>query len=84
LFALFADLERDLISVRTKDALAVKKSQRQILGKPIGTIQKSKFDKDAKKIMELLKLGLSIRKIANFFGYRNHISLNTYKGIEAS
>lgn len=78
LFALFADLERDLISVRTKDALAVKKSQGQILGKPIGTIQKSKFDKDAEKIMELLKLGLSIRKIANFFGYRNHISLNTY------
>jgi hypothetical protein len=54
------------------------KSQGQILGKPIGTIQKSKFDKDAEKIMELLKLGLSIRKIANFFGYRNHISLNTY------
>jgi DNA invertase Pin-like site-specific DNA recombinase len=78
LFALFADLERDLISVRTKDALAVKKSQGQILSKPIGTIQKSKFDKDAEKIIELLKLGLSIRKIANFFGYRNHISLNTY------
>ena len=78
LFALFADLERDLISVRTKEALAVKKSQGQILGKPTGTIQKSKFDKDAEKIMELLKLGLSIRKIANFFGYRNHISLNTY------
>ena len=78
LFALFADLERDLISVRTKGALAVKKSQGQILGKPTGTIQKSKFDKDASKIIELLKLGLSIRKIANFFGYRNHISLNTY------
>ena len=78
LFALFADLERDLISVRTKEALAVKKSQGQILGKPTGTIQKSKFDKDAEKIMELLKLGLSIKKIANFFGYRNHIALNTY------
>lgn len=78
LFALFADLERDLISLRTKDALAAKKAQGQILGKPIGTIQKSKFDKDADKIIELLKLRLSIRKIANFLGYRNHISLNTY------
>lgn len=78
LFALFSDLERDLISVRTKDALAVKKSQGQILGKPIGTVQKSKFDKDATKIIELLKLGLSIRKIAKFFGYKNHISLSTY------
>ena len=34
LFALFSDLERDLISQRTKDALALKKSQGQVLGKP--------------------------------------------------
>ena len=27
---------------------------------------------------KLLDLGLSIRKIAKFFGYKNHISLNTY------
>jgi DNA invertase Pin-like site-specific DNA recombinase len=78
LFSLFGELERDLISVRTKEALAVKKAQGQILGKPIGTIQKSKFDKDVDKIKELLILGLSIRKIAKFFGYKNHISLNTY------
>ena len=78
LFSLFGELERDLISVRTKEALAVKKAQGQTLGKPIGTIQKSKFDKDVDKIKELLKLGLSIRKIAKFFGYKNHISLNTY------
>jgi DNA invertase Pin-like site-specific DNA recombinase len=78
LFALFSDLERDLISMRTKDALALKKSHGQLLGKPIGTVQKSKFDKDSGKIIELLKLGLSIRKIAKFFGYKNHISLNTY------
>ena len=78
LFALFSDLERDLISQRTKDALALKKSQGKVLGKPVGTVQKSKFDKDASKIIELLNLGLSIRKIAKFFSYKNHISLNTY------
>jgi DNA invertase Pin-like site-specific DNA recombinase len=78
MFALFAELERDLISSRTKDALALKKSQGQILGKPLGTIQKSKFDIDAEKIIELLKLGLSIRKIAKFFNYKNHASLTTY------
>lgn len=44
----------------------------------MGTIQKSKFDKDASKIIELLKLGLSIRKIVKFFGYKNHILHNTY------
>ncbi|WP_367364657.1 hypothetical protein [Candidatus Tisiphia endosymbiont of Nedyus quadrimaculatus] len=62
--------------MRTKDALALKKAQGQILGKPIGSIQKSKFDKDVSKIKELLKLGLSVRKISRFFGYNNHISLN--------
>ena len=45
LFALFSDLEHDLISQRTKDALALKKSQGQVLGKPVGTVQKSKFIK---------------------------------------
>ena len=43
-FALFSDLERDLISLRTKEALASKKRRGQVLGKPKGTIQKSKFD----------------------------------------
>ncbi|HCE5384995.1 TPA: recombinase family protein [Legionella pneumophila] len=78
LFSLFAELERDLISLRTKEALASKKMQGIQLGKPKGTIQKSKFDKDHDKIKELLALGLSVRKIAIFLGYSNHIGLNTY------
>ena len=78
LFSLFAELERDLISLRTKEALASKKAQGIKLGKPKGTIQKSKFDKDNDKIKELLELGLSVRKIANYLGYSNHIGLNSY------
>ena len=78
LFSLFAELERDLISLRTKEALASKKSQGIQLGKPKGTIQKSKFDKDLDKIKELLTLGLSVRKIATYLGYSNHIGLNLY------
>ena len=78
LFSLFAELERDLISLRTKEALASKKSQGVQLGKPKGTIQKSKFDKDVLKIKELLSMGLSVRKIATFLGYSNHIGLNEY------
>eukprot|EP01035_Chromulina_nebulosa_P028650 gene28650-37864_t len=54
LFSLFGELERDLISLRTKEALASKKRAGQVLGKPKGTIQKSKFDKDVEKIKELL------------------------------
>ena len=78
LFSLFAELERDLISLRTKEALAAKKSQGVKLGKPKGTIQKSKFDKDRGRIEELLGLGLSVRKIAKLLDYPNHIGLNTY------
>jgi len=78
LFSLFGELERDLVSVRTKEALAAKKAQGQTLGKPKGTIQKSKFDPHVDKIKELLELGLSVRKIAKVLGYSNHIALNTY------
>lgn len=78
LFSLFAELERDLISLRTREALAAKKAQGQRLGKPKGTIQKSKFDQDLSRIQELLGYGLSVRKIAKVLGYSSHIALNTY------
>ena len=78
LFSLFAELERDLISLRTREALAAKKAQGQRLGKPKGTIQKSKFDKDVSRIKELLGYGLSVRKIAKVLGCSSHIALNTY------
>jgi len=78
LFSLFAELERDLVSLRTREALAAKKAQGITLGKPKGTVQASKFDKDRSRIEELLDLGLSVRKIAQLLGYTNHIGLNTY------
>jgi len=78
LFSLFGELERDLVSSRTKEALAAKKAQGQILGKPRGTIQKSKFDAHQEKIKELLGIGLSVRTIAKVLGYSNHIALNEY------
>lgn len=78
MFSLFAELERDLISSRTKEALAAKKAKGVKLGKPKGTIQKSKYDSDLDKIKELLVLGVSARKIASYMGYQNHVSLNTY------
>lgn len=77
-FSLFAELEWDLISLRTIEALKAKKAQGVKLGKPKGTIQKSKFDKDIDKVKELLNLGLSVRKIAKYLGYPSHLSLNIY------
>jgi DNA invertase Pin-like site-specific DNA recombinase len=78
LFSLFAELERDLVSLRTREALAAKKAQGQRLGKPRGTLQRSKFDKDAARIRELLGYGLSVRRIAKVLGCSSHIALNTY------
>jgi DNA invertase Pin-like site-specific DNA recombinase len=78
IFSLLAELERDMISLRTKEALAAKKRQGIRLGKPVGTIQKSKFDKDRKKIEELLGYGLSVRKIAEVLDYPSHRGLNMY------
>jgi len=78
LFSLFAELERDLISLRTKEALAGKRLQGVQLGKSKGAIQGSQFDKDRERIKELLGLGLSVRKITKLPGYTNHLSLNTY------
>ena len=78
MFSLFGELERDLVSLRTKEALAAKKSQGQTLGKPKGTIQRSKFDQHIEQIKTLLEIGLSVRKIAKVLGYNHHIALNTY------
>ncbi|BDD02358.1 resolvase (plasmid) [Persicobacter psychrovividus] len=78
LFSLLAELERDLISIRTKEALAIKKQQGIRLGKPKGTLQKSKFDKDLDQIKELLTLGVSIRKIARILGYTNPTGIARY------
>ena len=67
MFALFAELERDLISVRTKEALSIKKAQGVRLGRPKGA-GKSKLDKHQTQIQELLdkKVSmLSISKILN-------------------
>ncbi|MCT7909155.1 recombinase family protein [Arcobacter lacus] len=71
-------LEKELMSLRTKEALTAKKLNGMALGKPKGTIQKSKFDLQRDKIEELLGVGLSVRKISKLLGYNNHIGLNNY------
>ena len=71
-------LEKELMSLRTKEALSAKKLNGISLGKPKGTIQKSKFELQRGKIEELLAVGLSVRKISKLLGYNNHIGLNNY------
>jgi len=76
LLALFAEIERDFISLRTKEALASKKAQGVILGKPKGTIQTSIYDKDRGRIEELLSLGVPQKRIIE-----RHLQYGTTKSI---
>jgi len=79
IFSLLAELERDLISLRTKEALAAKRANGVTLGKPRGTVQESKFDQQREQIEELLRLGVSVRRIAyKHLGLKSHNALNTY------
>lgn len=79
LLALLAESERDFISLRTKEALASKKAQGIILGKPKGTIQSSMYDKDRERIQELLSLGVPQKRIVeHHLGYGTTKSLSYY------
>jgi DNA invertase Pin-like site-specific DNA recombinase len=79
LLSLFAQMERMMISRRTKDALATKKAQGISLGKPRGTIQTSMYDKDRQRIVELLRLGVSARRVStHHLGYGSISSLSSY------
>ena len=79
MFSLFAELVRDLISHRTKEALRSKKASGVHLGKPKGTVQVSIYDEHKEKITELLSLGVSVRKIATLhLGLKHYNNLNEY------
>ena len=79
MLSMFSEFERDIISQRTKEALKGLKDKGVSLGKPKGTIQKSKFDNDKDKIVELLGLGLSYQKVVKkHLGYGSASTLYTY------
>ena len=64
LFGLFAELERDLISERTKEGLAATKTQGKLLGRPKGALGKSRLDGKEQDIRELLGKKVSKASIA--------------------
>ncbi|MHB8109996.1 MAG: recombinase family protein [Syntrophorhabdaceae bacterium] len=67
MFSLFAEIERDLISERTKEGLARARSEGKLLGRPKGTRGKSKLDGKEKEIKEFLEKGVNRANIARFY-----------------
>lgn len=62
-FSMIAELERDFISTRTKEALQAKKEAGVKLGRPVGS-KSSKLDKHKDEILGLIQLGVTKKKIA--------------------
>jgi hypothetical protein len=68
MFSLFAEIERDLISERTKEGLARAKAQGKVLGRPKGSLGKSMLDGKEKEIKILLDKRVSKASIAKIYG----------------
>lgn len=64
LFGLFAEVERDLISERTKEGLQAAKIRGQLLGRPKGAFGPSKLDGKEVEIQKLLEKKVSKASIA--------------------
>jgi DNA invertase Pin-like site-specific DNA recombinase len=68
LFGLFAEIERTLLSLRTKEALAAARAAGKRLGRPPGALGKSKLDGKEQEIQTLLGLQVSKASIAKITG----------------
>jgi DNA invertase Pin-like site-specific DNA recombinase len=77
-FALSAEIERDLISQRTKEALARKRSEGVVLGRPIGRkSSRVKLSGHEKEIQALLDKHTSKSEIGRIFGV-NRMTVDTF------
>ena len=63
MFSLFAEIERDLVSERTKNGLNRAKAEGKLIGRPTGN-GKSKLDGKENDIQDLLRKGVSRNSIA--------------------
>jgi len=68
LFALFAEVERDLISERTKEGLAKARASGKKLGRPKGALGRSRLNGKEGEIQTLLEKGVSKAAIAKING----------------
>ena len=67
MFSLFAEIERDLISERTKEGLERAKAEGKLLGRPKGKLGKSKLDGKQNEIQNYLDKGVNKANIAKIY-----------------
>ena len=68
MFGLFAEIERDLISERTKAGLQAAREKGKVLGRPKGSLGNSKLDGKERDIKDLLNKGVSKTAMAKILG----------------
>ena len=68
MFGVLAEIERDLISERTKAGLAVARAKGKKLGRPKGSLGNSKLDGMQSVIKDLLSKGITQRALARYLG----------------
>jgi len=68
LFGLFAEVERDLISERTREGIASARAKGRLLGRPKGVLGKSRLDGKEEEIRLLLQKQVSKASIAKIVG----------------
>jgi DNA invertase Pin-like site-specific DNA recombinase len=78
-FGLAGEIERELISQRTKEALAYRKSKGMTLGRKKGAKIASKLDGNEKEIIALLDKNIPVASIAKIFNVARSTMINFIK-----
>jgi len=68
MFALLAEIDRKLVSIHTREGLAAARDKGKKLGRPKGSLGKSKLDGRINEIRRLLALGVPKASIARTMG----------------
>ena len=68
MFCLLAEADRELVSIHTREGLAAARGKGKKLGRPKGSLGKSKLDGRTGEIKRLLALGVSKTSIAKITG----------------
>jgi len=67
MFSLFAEIERDLISERTKEGLRRARAEGKLLGRPKGSIGNSKLTGKEQEIKDYMAKGVNLTNIARIY-----------------